>query len=316
MNPSSQPGCANEWLQYLDTLDWSPGHRDLSGHNAFLRAATLGQNPESAVAAVASRIKASGGSYSASKLQSQIRRAYDFVRGGPISTSALVSSPLLTFDAHKLLDLAAKIEPVTREDLKNASPVSLTETDSAAFLDVLYKPGERILIFTDYYSQGEVLFQVGSPNATLPKLTAEGAWYLVNPINGQSYPNPRQENKLSRRSEESVTSWRYLVLESDIAPENQWLSCLVQLPLKIAAIYSSGGKSVHALVRVDARSKSEWDTIALQFKQILVPLGADQAAMTGVRLSRLPGVKRGTRLQELLYLNPNPSGNPIFKSKP
>jgi hypothetical protein len=30
-----------------------------------------------------------------------------------------------------------------------------------------------------------------------------------------------------------------------------------------------------------------------QIKSVLVPLGADEAAMTGVRLSRLPGALRG-----------------------
>jgi len=36
-----------------------------------------------------------------------------------------------------------------------------------------------------------------------------------------------------------VTAWRYLVLESDVAEAGQWLNLLVQLPLPIAAIYTS-----------------------------------------------------------------------------
>jgi hypothetical protein len=316
MNPEPPSDSSAEWLLYLDSLDWSPGHRDHSGHNALLRAASLAEKPEVAIAVVADRIKASGGSYSASKLQSQMRRAYEFVHGGAVLTSALVNSPQLAFDPQKLKELAKKAAPVPRERLRQASPVAVAEVDSGAFLNSLYEPGEHILVFTDYFSQGEVLFEAGATNPALPKLTADGAWFLVNPVNSHSYPNPRQENKPSRRSEESVTSWRYLILESDVAPEDQWLACLVQLPIKISAIYSSGGKSIHALVRVDARSKAEWDTIAAQMKPILVPLGADPAAMTGVRLSRLPGVKRGTVLQELLYLNPTPSNTPIFTSNP
>ena len=34
-----------------------------------------------------------------------------------------------------------------------------------------------------------------------------------------------------------------------------WLKILVQLPIPIVAIYSSGKKSVHALIKVDARDK-------------------------------------------------------------
>lgn len=302
------------WGEYLATLDWSAGNRDQAGFTAFLRAASLSIDSQSAASDVAERIKASGGSYNASKLQSQMRRAYDHVTGARAETSAIVTSAPMKFEPDRLAKLASKIDPVTRDDLKRASPVSVVASDSAAFLNILYEPGEQVLVFTDYFSQGEVLFEVGATNVALPKLTADGAWYLVNPVDGNEYPNPRQEDKPSRRSEESVTSWRYLVLESDVAPEDQWLACLVQLPLKIEAVYTSGGKSVHALVRVDASSKAEWDIIAAQMKPILVPLGADQAAMTGVRLSRLPGVKRGTTPQELLYLNPNPSGTPIIKS--
>lgn len=300
------------WGEFIDTLDWSAGNRDHAGFRAFLRAASLGIDPKSAASDVAECIKASGGSYNTSKLQSQMRRAYAHVTGA--EASAIVTSPTIQFEPDRLAALASKIDPVTRDELRRVSPVSVADIDSAAVLNTLYKPAEKILVFTDYYSQGEVLFEVGATNSALPRLTAEGAWFLVNPVDGLDHPNPRQEGKLSRRSEESVTSWRYLVLESDIASEEEWLACLVQLPLKIAAIYTSGGKSVHALVRVDARSKAEWDTIAAQFKPIMVPLGADPAAMTGVRLSRLPGVKRGTTLQELLYLNPNPLGAPIIES--
>ena len=117
---------------------------------------------------------------------------------------------------------------------------------------------------------------------------------------------------MSRRSEESITSWRYLVLESDVADSAEWLACLVQLPLKIAAVYTSGGKSIHALVRVDAVSKQHWDAQRDAIKPIVVTLGADPNAMTAVRLSRLPGTMRGDRPQQLLYLDPKPTGVPII----
>jgi hypothetical protein len=117
-----------------------------------------------------------------------------------------------------------------------------------------------------------------------------------------------------------------LVLESDTADAAQWLSALVQLPLPIVAIYTSGGKSIHALVRVDARSKSEWDALRNDLLPVLCPLGADPAAMTAVRLTRLPGMFRhGTRgkngellrysrprMQELLWLNPDAPARPIL----
>ena len=57
-------------------------------------------------------------------------------------------------------------------------------------------------------------------------------------------------------------------------------------------------------MRVDAAGKDEFD----RWKRLIVPplskLGADAAAVTGVRLTRLPGCLRGERMQRLLYLDP------------
>ena len=146
-------------------------------------------------------------------------------------------------------------------------------------------------------------------------------WFLCQPVSGKWYPNPRNRDretgtmKLSRRSQEAVTAWRYLVLESDEAPEDLWLNFLAILPLPIAAIYTSGGKSIHALIRVFARSKEEWDGIKRVMVGVLTKLGADAGALSAVRLTRLPGCLRGQRKQELLCLNPepDPAGVRIFE---
>ena len=80
----------------------------------------------------------------------------------------------------------------------------------------------------------------------------------------------------------------------------------MQLPLCISAIYTSGGHSIHALVRVAAPSLHEWRNFSKQIMPILVRLGADQQVVSSaIRLTRLPGCRRGERLQKLLYLNPD-----------
>jgi hypothetical protein len=103
-----------------------------------------------------------------------------------------------------------------------------------------------------------------------------------------------------------VSQFRYAVLESDSAPVDLWLRALVKLPLPIVAIYTSGGKSVHVLVRLDARTKGEWDELRDRLRGLLVPLGADPGAMTAVRLSRLPFCRRGNKWQRLLFFDPAP----------
>ena len=121
----------------------------------------------------------------------------------------------------------------------------------------------------------------------------KGCGSCANPVDGKRHPNPRQGGKLSCRSEESVVAWRYLLLESDKADPREWLAALAQMPLRIAAIYTSGGRSIHALVRVDAASKAEWDAMARRLKPFMTTLGGDPGAITAVRLTRLPGCYRG-----------------------
>jgi hypothetical protein len=188
----------------------------------------------------------------------------------------------------------------------------------------------------------------------LPTGGLEGVWFLTNPVLGEwrinaqargseskSLPrnsvagfegnqtkSPSRNSvtgldrgpRWSRRHGDCVTSWRYLLLESDHAPDDLWLRCLMVLPLPIAAIYTSGGRSLHALVRLDAGGKLEWDARRDELMPLLCKLGADGAAMSAVRLSRLPGcLRHGKRgkdgaliryerpaLQRLIYLNPKP----------
>lgn len=187
------------------------------------------------------------------------------------------------------------------------------------FLSMLYGRDEVVLIFTDFRSQGDFAFYQGrtyrlaaergvqAVRSEIPTGGKDGMWYLTNPVSGKWEPQRgwnEEPTRWSRRSGACVTSWRYAVLESDSAPDELWLRALVQLKLPIAAIYTSGGKSVHALIRVDAASKADFDRVRDVLVRALCPIGADGAAISGVRLSRLPGCVRGNRPQELWYLDP------------
>jgi hypothetical protein len=59
---------------------------------------------------------------------------------------------------------------------------------------------------------------------------------------------------------------------------------------------------------VDAASKGDWDRLVGPLKASLRHVGADPGAMTGVRLSRLPGQWRAEKgmWQRLLYVNALP----------
>ncbi len=215
---------------------------------------------------------------------------------------------------------AAHIKDVVRF-IADRSPVRVESQDSASVLRRLYRrgSGEKVVLFNVMKSSGQFLWEADQSdviqNHHLPK-GPEGVWFLPQPVDGERHPNTRQGGKLSRRSEESITAWRYAVLESDKADADAWLRCLIQMPLRIASICESGGRSIHALVRVDAASKVDWDARIGAIKPLVITLGADRGALTAVRLSRLPQARRGERVQRLLYLNPEPDGVPILRQPP
>ncbi len=304
----------DSWLEYLSTLDWNPGFRDASSWSALLRAGSLRVDPDLAIEEVAKRITATGGTLNPGKLKQQQQRAFQRACNDAIGQQALVKPQKLKFDPDKLKSVAAKAPDVDVQWIARHSPIPPTEVTSRQFLEHLYLPGEKVVIFSVFESQGQCVYEVGGAwQPPLPDGGPNGVWFLANPVDGQEHPNPRLNGKLSRRSEESVTSWRYLVLENDEAPEVEWLAALVQLPLRIAAIYTSGGKSIHALVRIDAATKADWDAKCREIKPVVVTLGADESALTAVRLSRLPGARRAARLQELLYLDPEPTSISTFR---
>lgn len=225
------------------------------------------------------------------------------------------------YDPAKLKELAAPWnESVSSVWLANRSTIDPCELDAAGFLKAMYPQGEKVLCFTDQRSQGQSLW----PDETPPSWGREGVWFLPQPVDGRYHPNPRSvgkdgKPKKSRRSMESVAAWRYMLLESDEADMRDWLGLLVQIPLRIGAIYSSGGRSVHALVRLDKASKSGWDKAKEDLGpclNLLCMAGVDMKAITAVRLSRLPQCRRGKKLQKLFYLNPDPPVRPLIEIAP
>ena len=294
------------------------------------------------------------------ELRSRIGRAESGGGSGPprppvlgVDVPPMPEAPRLPkrppYDPAKLADFAARCPyPITAEWLATRSPIVIPEKQDIAtaelFLTAIYQPGERVLVFTREFSQGDFLWHAGGGSyrlgdrpgvkavrSPLPAGGPLGVWFLAQAISAKWEVNMSNRAadgspKLGRRHKACVTAWRFLVLESDEAPAAEWLRALVMLPLPIVAVYTSGGRSIHALARVDASSKETWDFLRDDLVPILCPLGADPAAMTAVRLTRLPGTLRhgsrgkdgkvnaypSPRLQRLLYLNPHATACPIL----
>ncbi len=248
-------------------------------------------------------------------------------------------------------------QEITEAWLRGLSPIRIPADPArhpALLLDSLYNRGDKIIIFTKFASQGQLLHEVGGPTLRLedrppaygqtpprrppsgfPRGADGGVWFLCAPVTGEWTPNENNRDahgaKLGRRHAACCTRFPYLVLESDEAPPATWLKILAQLADPIVAVYSSGGKSYHALVRVDCDTKEAFDVRRSHYCTRLCALGADPAAITAVRLTRLPGCLRyGTgigaayrpyldeegkpapRMQTLLYLNPQADGRSML----
>lgn len=227
----------------------------------------------------------------------------------------------VNFDEAKLRAVATKIKTPAnwRHWLWERSPMRPETQNAISFLSRLYRPGEMVHGFDkmDGIEGKHPRWSLTISNPMDCRVPVEmreggrfrsGVWFLCNPVDGQWHPNPRQNDELSCRSEESLTAFRYVVWESDVAPADLWVAFVVQVPARIAAIYTSGSRSIHTLIQIDAKSKAEWDAIVGNWKRPLKVLGGDAGCLSAVRLSRLPGCARPQKngFQRLLYFAPNP----------
>lgn len=111
---------------------------------------------------------------------------------------------------------------------------------------------------------------------------AFGYYVRINPV-----------TKHSKGRDKDVTNYRYTLIESDEGDTKEQEDILRDSGLPIAALIHSGGKSIHAWVRVDAvnqeqyheRREKIWAALPNTFK-------IDQKNKNPGRFSRLPGVLR------------------------
>lgn len=131
----------------------------------------------------------------------------------------------------------------------------------------------------------------GNPNRIWQSVDKTGIYIAINPL------------KHGGSKDADVTAYRHALVEFDsISPLEQWL--LYQASrLPCTAIISSGGKSVHAWVKVDAKDRREYDERVAAIYQHFAAYGLDAKNKNPSRLSRLPNCVRFANRQELLALN-------------
>ena len=306
-NPGCQPPWSEKELRHKVTSAWKhPGDKEVGW--------LLGDNEEERQASVNNPTDGK-----------RVLRGQNNPTDGKRDLRGQIEKPEPEFQPEVLQRQAARLGfEVTTEWLANRSPVDpYSYRSPGLFLSSIAHDGEYFVVCTGALGKGSFLFDrdrwgfsplktdwstqpptLSRGDGLLGELPADalgtegGAWFMCQPVRGEPVDG-------SWWAQGAVTAWRYMVLEIDVEGfQREWLAFLVAAALPIEAIYTSGSKSVHALLRVDDPSKEEWDATRDRYKTHLVSHGADPKALTAVRQTRLPGAYRAGRLQKLLYLAP------------
>jgi RecA-family ATPase len=120
-----------------------------------------------------------------------------------------------------------------------------------------------------------------------------GAWIRFNPLDGKGV---RDEN---------VTKYRFALVESDVVEIPRQLALIKELELPVATLVHSGGKSLHAIIRVDADNMTEYRSRVDYLFEVCKKNGLemDRQNRNPSRLSRMPGVMRNGNKQWLVATN-------------
>lgn len=114
-----------------------------------------------------------------------------------------------------------------------------------------------------------------------------------------------QSSGRQRRQNENVTEFRYALVESDTTDITHQNQIIRELELPIACLVYSGGKSLHAIVRIDAANFDEYRKRVDYLYDVCKKNGIDidRQNKNPSRLSRMPGVERNGKKQYLLDTN-------------
>lgn len=181
------------------------------------------------------------------------------------------------------------------------------------YLEVLFEAGENVgYVASTWEKDGRHLPKAGNWDRTAGQLIEAlakckgdigavigdykpeaGAWIRFNPLDGQGCKN------------DNVTEFRYALVESDTMSVGKQLAIIKQLELPAAVVVHSGGKSVHAIVRVDAADYDEYRKRVDYLYGVCKKNGlqVDAQNKNPSRLSRMPGIMRGDRKQFIVATN-------------
>lgn len=157
--------------------------------------------------------------------------------------------------------------------------------------DGKWKPAKTIYRRT----AGDIIAKLesGSIEQAVGTSGAGGAWIRFNPLNGKG------------ETDDSVTRFKHCLIESDDDSVEKQYSLIKAMNLPVTFLVHSGGKSLHALVRIDAENQQQYRQRVRDLYDFCKKSGfkPDEQDKNASRLSRLPGIKRGDKWQYIVARN-------------
>lgn len=197
---------------------------------------------------------------------------------------------------------------------KTPEPLDLTpEQQLRTCLESLFSPSDLVCVVTKAakdtksgkwrpsgpgtcHRVGDLLnkLKAGSVEDALGPLNqSAGAWFCPNPVNGLGH------------KDEDVTTFMYALIESDELPIDEQRRIVANMALPVTSLTLSGGKSAHALVKVEADGPNHYaERVAVLYAACSAAgMAVDTQNKNPGRLTRLPGVRRGNSFQKLVAIN-------------
>lgn len=216
----------------------------------------------------------------------------------------------------ELLDWNDEIGVDSKYDLAWVEPVEVEHkkkdidpyTEIVTYLTTLFDTDERVNIVVKSFKDDDGKFKPSGNGATytVDKLLKDlkkhkddihaaigdanadaGAWVRFNPMDGNGTTN------------NNVTDYKYALIESDTLDIPMQRALIKEMKLPVAVLVNSGGKSLHAIVKVDAPTIEIYKKRVEKLFKVCQKYNfeVDKKNKNPSRLSRLPGVRRGDKWQ-------------------
>lgn len=199
------------------------------------------------------------------------------------------------------------------EDLREPGDKWDPVKDLTTYLETLFDSDDNVGFVTETWEKegkffptkgtwartaGQLISELATCKGDLGRVIGDykpeaGAWIRFNPLDGKGVKN------------ENVTGYRYALVESDTLAVGKQLALIKELELPVAALVYSGGKSVHAIVKIEADTYDEYRKRVNYLYDVCKKngLAIDQQNRNPSRLSRMPGVIRNGHKQFLIDTN-------------